>query len=469
MATLSGTQLVRRSLGFQRSRFRPSRRIFCSKSSTCYHKEDTEAWKYKSNYFNNAWNRQTYGAVEHASCYEPRQQLEQRVPNDTDVENEAFWVQTIAEKASKNRDRAENMSFSNLEHAIFEATAALDLSSGEPDQVGDSNSSTSVASGYDTFLAVSAAQEYPTSRSLPTPATQAKKRKKMVAMRLKQIKDTFSQVKNPLFREAKKPLEPAMILKEDFKTIRLPRTRRYTPSVTKILKDTMPVKNKLALQAWEERMISQMGREKFDLMQKTTLLRGHRLHKFIEDYFDTSVVEVEDGDDAFHLSLGGGAAGSDRQQEVEEEEDQVSLNHVASVQEVLRHFRRPALALESQVFHPTLNYVGYLDAVAVFSKKSARNMVLVDWKTSNKSKVNLAETYDAPIQVAAYAGALNHDSRYPGQVTSAKVVVVYNDGRPANVISMTKRQLEKYWKEWLKRLAVYYRIQQFNEYDNDQI
>ena len=73
------------------------------------------------------------------------------------------------------------------------------------------------------------------------------------------------------------------------------------------------------------------------------------------------------------------------------------------------HFR-PALSLESQVIHPTLNYVGYFDALA-YHKKS-KKVVLIDWKTSEKKKSTLAKTFDAPLQVAAYVGALNHDSRY---------------------------------------------------------
>ena len=44
--------------------------------------------------------------------------------------------------------------------------------------------------------------------------------------------------------------------------------------------------------------------------------------------------------------------------------------------------------------------------------KKSKKVVLIDWKTSEKKKSTLAKTFDAPLQVAAYVGALNHDSRY---------------------------------------------------------
>ncbi len=53
-------------------------------------------------------------------------------------------------------------------------------------------------------------------------------------------------------------------------------------SVTKVLKETMPVERRLALRRWEENMIRQMGREKFNQMQETTLMRGERLHSAIQ-------------------------------------------------------------------------------------------------------------------------------------------------------------------------------------------
>ena len=60
-----------------------------------------------------------------------------------------------------------------------------------------------------------------------------------------------------------------------------PEEFRNTPSVTRILKETMPVESKLRLQIWEEKMVAEMGRDGFEKMQQLTLKRGHRLHSTI--------------------------------------------------------------------------------------------------------------------------------------------------------------------------------------------
>ena len=75
----------------------------------------------------------------------------------------------------------------------------------------------------------------------------------------------------------------------------------------------------------------------------------------------------------------------------------------------------PPLAVESSVVHPQLNYQGYMDCVALYrDPKSEKNgrLMLIDWKTAGKAKRSIGDTYDNPLQVAAYVGAFNHDPRY---------------------------------------------------------
>ena len=89
--------------------------------------------------------------------------------------------------------------------------------------------------------------------------------------------------------------------------------------------------------------------------------------------------------------------------------------------------------------------------------KSKARLVLIDWKTSQKPKESLGSTFDNPLQIAAYVGAFNHDIRYPVQVTEGLIVVVYNNGRPATLLPVRLKALEKYWKAWLGRLSLYYK------------
>ena len=106
------------------------------------------------------------------------------------------------------------------------------------------------------------------------------------------------------------------------------------PSVTKILKETMPIENQLALKKWEARMVAEMGREAFDQMRNRTLRRGHALHAHVERVLLGNAEADEGPDDG----------------------DEVACRLVESVQPVMTHFSRP-FAIESRVAHGELNYM----------------------------------------------------------------------------------------------------------------
>lgn len=45
-------------------------------------------------------------------------------------------------------------------------------------------------------------------------------------------------------------------------------------------------------------------------------------------------------------------------------------------------------------------------------------LVIIDWKKSDKLKTTLDMMFDAPLQVAAYVGAVNFDKCFPYKVSN---------------------------------------------------
>lgn len=84
-------------------------------------------------------------------------------------------------------------------------------------------------------------------------------------------------------------------------------------------------------------------------------------------------------------------------------------------------------------------------------------MCVIEWKKSDKLKKTLAFTYDAPVQLCAYLGALNSRKEYHNNpITNGIVVVAYNDGSPANLFHLNENDMKKYWKVWVTRLQEYW-------------
>ena len=92
-----------------------------------------------------------------------------------------------------------------------------------------------------------------------------------------------------------------------------------------------------------------------------------------------------------------------------------------------------------------------------------KHLCLIDWKTSGKAKPNLRSTYENPLQVAAYVGALNHDPAYNVEVLRGCIVIVYNDGAKANVLEIPQAKLKKYWDIWRDKLQMYNRMREYTE------
>ncbi|XP_075233325.1 mitochondrial genome maintenance exonuclease 1-like [Lycorma delicatula] len=196
------------------------------------------------------------------------------------------------------------------------------------------------------------------------------------------------------------------------------------PSVSRILKATMPEKSKLLLENWQKKMIAELGVEGFESMNKAKLKQGSDLHEYIRKYL-----------------LNGKSS---------KEFDTAPVNIITILKSLKSVFKKlsDVCVLESHVIHSELPYRGIIDCVAKYNGKLA----VIEWKHSDKRKPYIQWTYDAPIQLSAYLGALNYDNNYRIPVKAGMVVVAYTDGSPADVFWLTNQACERYWKSWLSRL-----------------
>uniref|UniRef100_A0A8D8YYA2 Mitochondrial genome maintenance exonuclease 1 n=1 Tax=Cacopsylla melanoneura TaxID=428564 RepID=A0A8D8YYA2_9HEMI len=154
------------------------------------------------------------------------------------------------------------------------------------------------------------------------------------------------------------------------------------PSVTSILSATMSAQSRRALDIWKQNKIAELGLEGFLAMNKATMAKGRDFHTAIEQAL---------------LRTGNGSEFAP--------DIQNCLKSVAKVIAKITNVR----AIESQVVHQVLKYHGYVDCICDFG---GRTNVAIDWKKSDKKKPTIDQTYDAPLQVAAYMGAINYDHAF---------------------------------------------------------
>ncbi|XP_078086281.1 mitochondrial genome maintenance exonuclease 1 [Mustelus asterias] len=196
------------------------------------------------------------------------------------------------------------------------------------------------------------------------------------------------------------------------------------PSVTRILQLTMSLEQAFYLERWKRRMITELGQDGFKEYTKNILNRGKLFHSALEEtLLSTKIPKTNDEEIAGYLH---------------------------SVKDILADVTGTR-ALESVVSHLPLQYMGLVDCVAEYRGK----LCVIDWKTSEKPKPYFRNTFDNPLQVAAYAGALNHDDNYNFQVERGLIVVAYKDGSPAHAHFMDCELFLTCWKKWLLRLEKY--------------
>ncbi|KAM9847458.1 mitochondrial genome maintenance exonuclease 1 [Aulostomus maculatus] len=212
--------------------------------------------------------------------------------------------------------------------------------------------------------------------------------------------------------------------------------RSSVPSVTRILQQTLSPEQIFYLERWKKRMIAELGEEGFREYSQNLFRQGKLFHSALEEVLVSC------------------ASGKDRNLPESAEHPAEVQGYLSSVSHILEDVSAPR-AIESKVQHSALNYLGVVDCVARYRGV----LCVIDWKTSEKPKPFLGNTYDNPVQVAAYAGALNSDDNYKYQVENGLIVVAYKDGSPAHAHQLSPEQMMDYWKRWLVRLEAFTEIQ----------
>jgi genome maintenance exonuclease 1 len=125
-----------------------------------------------------------------------------------------------------------------------------------------------------------------------------------------------------------------------------------------------------------------------------------------------------------------------------------------SIEPLLDSFKAPGVLIEQEVAHPYLFYKGIVDCVSFHNS----TLSVIEWKKSDRQKKTLNLTFDAPVQLIAYIGALNasREEFLENPIKSGVVVVAYNDGQKADLFELKESELRKYWKIWANRVQEYW-------------
>ncbi|XP_031625852.1 mitochondrial genome maintenance exonuclease 1-like [Contarinia nasturtii] len=335
--------------------------------------------------------------------------VKEKVPNvklvDKQMTNELLWlsqtsnVKILKMKSSRgNSTKAENFSsdYDDSDESRPKMTANLDKSSGQSATGG-----ILTAKGLIQQLVTSTQSNDNKHQSQPIPFNDST---------LKSI------VSYPLICEKMSHSQVHKVL--DDKSIPI-------PSISKVLQATMPESARIALRKWKLSKIAELGLDGFKQYEQQTLGIGKDFHLAIEKFLISGTVPMPDS----HL-----------------------IKLWQSIDNSLNELQPKPVLLEQPIIHAELKYKGIIDNVSIVRNE----LCAFEWKTSEKSKPRITSTYDAPVQLCAYLGALNADPRYDMTVKNGRVVVAYKNGDTANVFNLSEADLRKYWLQWLQRLQEYW-------------
>jgi genome maintenance exonuclease 1 len=205
------------------------------------------------------------------------------------------------------------------------------------------------------------------------------------------------------------------------------------PSVTTILDKTKPLEKKLALANWKKRV----GEAKAQEIVTEAAGRGTRMHKFLEDYVKTGIIN-EPGSNPYS------------------KQSHVMAKHV--IEHGLKNVNE-VWGVEVPLYYPGL-YAGTTDGCGLHLNEES----ILDYKQTNKPKrEDWIEDYY--LQLTAYA--LAHNEVYKTNIRKGVVLMCVSPKLNEQLVIVENPQYQEfilkpsdfdYWeKRWWDRVEQYYR------------
>jgi genome maintenance exonuclease 1 len=193
------------------------------------------------------------------------------------------------------------------------------------------------------------------------------------------------------------------------------------PSVTTILEATKPEEAKQALANWRK----SIGTKKANEITKESSGRGTRLHKWLEDYINNSII--------------GDPGSNPYSQQSHLMAKTIIDNGLSKCNEFW--------ATEASLYFPEM-YAGTTDLVGVHDNSEA----IIDFKQSNREKKReWIDNYF--IQTVAYGTA--HNEMFNTNIRKGVILMCTKDNKYQEFI-IEGKEFDHYVNEWFKRLDQYY-------------
>jgi len=221
---------------------------------------------------------------------------------------------------------------------------------------------------------------------------------------------------------------PNKYIYQEIQRVETPQGRRYAtpdgeklPSVTTILSATTPKEKQEALQNWRNRV----GHQKAQAIVTEAAGRGTRMHKFLEDYIKTGILN-ESGSNPYSIQSHKMA-------------DSIIRQGLCNCTEFW--------GTEVPLYFPAV-YAGTTDLVGVHDGSES----IMDHKQTNKPKKR-EWIDDYFIQLAAYATAHNE---LHGTKIRKGVIFMCDPNAMYQEFIIEGTEFDQYQQEWYKRLEQYY-------------